>query len=74
MPKVILSGVEPVPELRQSQAEETTKSSIPYDDGRPPESIFNFVQRITRVACYKPHQYVRPKDGEDARKLLDLAA
>ncbi|WP_192179957.1 DUF932 domain-containing protein [Mesorhizobium amorphae] len=44
------------------------------EEGRPPESIFDFVQGITRVARDKPHQDVRLDMEGKAKKLLDFAA
>ncbi len=55
---------------------ETTKiiDTVLLEEGRPPESIFDFVQGITRVARDKPHQDVRLDMEGKAKKLLDLAA
>ncbi|MGY2986423.1 FAD/FMN-containing dehydrogenase [Bradyrhizobium sp. USDA 4516] len=44
------------------------------EEGRPPESIFDFVQGITAVARDKPHQDVRLDMEGRAKKLLDRAA
>ncbi|MHC2332331.1 DUF932 domain-containing protein [Bradyrhizobium sp. USDA 4454] len=44
------------------------------EEGRPPESIFDFVQGITAVARDKPHQDVRLDMETKAKKLLDRAA
>ncbi|MCC8969783.1 DUF932 domain-containing protein [Bradyrhizobium brasilense] len=44
------------------------------EEGRPPESIFDFVQGITAVARDKPHQDVRLDMEARAKKLLDRAA
>ncbi|OMI06591.1 DUF932 domain-containing protein [Bradyrhizobium brasilense] len=44
------------------------------EEGRPPESIFDFVQGITAVARDKPHQDVRLDMEAKAKKLLDRAA
>lgn len=44
------------------------------EEGRPPESIFDFVQGITRVARDKPNQDVRLEMEGKAKKLLDLGA
>lgn len=48
--------------------------TVLLEEGRPPESIFDFVQGITRVARNKPHQDVRLDIEGKAKKLLDLAA
>ena len=44
------------------------------EEGRKPESIFDFVQGITAVARDKPHQDARLDLEGRARKLLDRAA
>ncbi|PTW60497.1 hypothetical protein C8N35_104120 [Breoghania corrubedonensis] len=44
------------------------------EEGRPPESIFDFVQGITAVARDKPHQDARLDTEGKAKKLLDRAA
>ena len=44
------------------------------EEGRPPESIFDFVQGITAVARDKTHQDVRLDMEAKAKKLLDRAA
>lgn len=43
------------------------------EEGRPPESIFDFVQGITRIARDKPHQDARLDMEGKAKKLLDFA-
>jgi hypothetical protein len=43
-------------------------------EGRPPESLFDFVQGITAVARDKAHQDVRIELEQKAKKLLDRAA
>jgi len=43
------------------------------EEGRPPESIFDFVQGITAVARDKPHQDARLDMEGKAKKLLDRA-
>lgn len=55
---------------------ETAKiiDAVLAEEGRPPESIFDFVQGITRVARDKPHQDVRLDMEGKAKKLLDFAA
>lgn len=55
---------------------ETTKiiDTVLLEEGRPPESIFDFVQGITRVARDKSHQDVRLEMEGKAKKLLDFAA
>ena len=44
------------------------------EEGRPPESIFDFVQGITAVARDKPHQDARLDMEAKAKKLFDRAA
>ncbi len=44
------------------------------EEGRKPESIFDFVQGITAVARDKPHQDARLDLEGRAKKLLDRAA
>jgi hypothetical protein len=44
------------------------------EEGRKPESIFDFVQGITAVARAKPHQDARLDLEGRAKKLLDRAA
>lgn len=44
------------------------------EEGRPPESIFDFVQGITALARDKPHQDARLDLEAKAKKLLDRAA
>lgn len=44
------------------------------EEGRPPESIFDFVQGITAVARDKPHQDTRLDMEAKAKKLLERAA
>ena len=44
------------------------------EEGRPPESVFDFVQGITAVARDKPHQDARLDLEARAKKLLDRAA
>ena len=44
------------------------------EEGRPPETIFDFVQGITAVARDKPHQDARLDMEAKAKKLLDRAA
>jgi hypothetical protein len=55
---------------------ETTKiiDTVLLEEGRPPESIFDFVQGITRVARDKSHQDARLDMEGKAKKLLDLTA
>ena len=48
--------------------------TILVEEGRPPESIFDFVQGITAVARDKPHQDARLDLEAKAKKLLDRAA
>ena len=44
------------------------------EEGRPPESVFDFVQGITAVARGKTHQDARLDMEAKAKKLLDRAA
>jgi hypothetical protein len=44
------------------------------EEGRKPESVFDFVQGITAVARNKPHQDARLDLEAKAKKLLDRAA
>ncbi|MER2508259.1 MAG: DUF932 domain-containing protein [Amaricoccus sp.] len=44
------------------------------EEGRPPESVFDFVQGITAVARGKAHQDARLDMEAKAKKLLDQAA
>ncbi|UXN57763.1 DUF932 domain-containing protein [Phyllobacterium zundukense] len=44
------------------------------EEGRPPESIFDFVQGITALARGKPHQDTRLELEGKAKKLLESAA
>lgn len=44
------------------------------EEGRPPESIFDFVQGITAMARDKPHQDARLEMEAKAKKLLERAA
>jgi len=55
---------------------ETAKiiDTVLIEEGRPPESIFDFVQGITAVARDKPHQDARLDMEAKAKKLLDRAA
>ncbi|WP_353646753.1 DUF932 domain-containing protein [Mesorhizobium sp. WSM2239] len=48
--------------------------TVLVEEGRPPESVFDFVQGITRFARDKPHQDARLDIEGKAKKLLDLAA
>lgn len=52
---------------------ETAKiiETVLVEEGRKPESIFDFVQGITRLARDKPHQDVRLDLEGKAKKLLD---
>lgn len=51
---------------------ETAKiiATVLDEEGRPPESIFDFVQGITALARSKPHQDARPELESKAAKLL----
>ena len=55
---------------------ETAKviDTVLAEEGRPPESIFDFVAGITAVARDKPHQDARLDMEGKAKKLLDRAA
>ncbi|RWE19196.1 MAG: DUF932 domain-containing protein [Mesorhizobium sp.] len=55
---------------------ETTRiiDTVLLEEGRPPESIFDFVQGITRIARDKQHQDVRLDMEGKAKKLLDRAS
>ncbi len=44
------------------------------EEGRPPGSIFDFVQGITAIARDKPHQHARLDMEAKAKKFLDSAA
>jgi hypothetical protein len=44
------------------------------EEGRKPESVFDFVQGITAVARDKPHQDARLDLEARAKRLLDRAA
>jgi len=44
------------------------------EEGRPPESLFDFVQGITAVARDKEHQDARLELEQRAKRLLDRAA
>ncbi|MGY3443439.1 DUF932 domain-containing protein [Bradyrhizobium sp. USDA 4473] len=48
--------------------------AVLVEEGRPPESIFDFVQGITALARDKPHQDVRLDMEAKAKKLLDRVA
>ena len=45
--------------------------AVLIEEGRPPESVFDFVQGITRLARDKPHQDARLDLEGRAKKLLD---
>ncbi len=55
---------------------ETAKiiETVLAEEGRTPESVFDFVQGITAVARDKPHQDARLDLEARAKKLLDRAA
>ena len=55
---------------------ETTKiiETVLTEEGRKPESVFDFVQGITAIARNKPHQDARLDLEARAKKLLDRAA
>ncbi|SFU22515.1 DUF932 domain-containing protein [Mesorhizobium sp. YR577] len=55
---------------------ETTKiiETVLAEEGRKPESVFDFVQGITAVARHKPHQDARIDLEAKAKKMLERAA
>jgi hypothetical protein len=55
---------------------ETAKviAAVLDEEGRPPESIFDFVQGITALARSKPHQDARLELESKAKTLLERAA
>jgi len=55
---------------------ETTKiiETVLNEEGRPPESLFDFVQGITALARTKPHQDGRLELEGKAKKLMERAA
>ena len=55
---------------------ETAKviAAVLNEEGRPPESVFDFVQGITALARVKPHQDARLELECKAKALLDRAA
>jgi len=55
---------------------ETTKiiESVLQEEGRPPESVFDFVQGITALARGKAHQDARIELEGKAKRLLEQAA
>ena len=55
---------------------ETAKiiDTVLSEEGRKPESVFDFVQGITAVARHKPHQDARLDLEARAKKLLDRTA
>ncbi len=55
---------------------ETAKviATVLNEEGRPPESVFDFVQGITAVARSKPHQDTRLELEGKAKVLLERAA
>ena len=48
--------------------------TVLVEEGRPPESVFDFVQGITAVARSKPQQDARLTMENRAKKLLEAAA
>jgi hypothetical protein len=54
---------------------ETTRiiETVLREEGRPPESLFDFVQGITAVARGKEHQDARLDLEQRAKRLLDRA-
>ena len=55
---------------------ETAKiiATVLEEEGRPPESVFDFVQGITALARGKPHQDARLELEGKAKLLLERAA
>ena len=49
-------------------------AAVLNEEGRPPESVFDFVQGITAIARAKPHQDARLELESKAKALLDRAA
>ena len=49
-------------------------ATVLREEGRAPESVFDFVQGITAVARDRPHQDARLELEQRAKKLLDRAA
>ena len=49
-------------------------ATVLAEEGRPPESVFDFVQGITALARTKPHQDARLELEAKAAKLLSAAA
>ena len=49
-------------------------ATVLKEEGRPPESVFDFVQGITALARGKPHQDARLELEHHAKRLLDRAA
>jgi len=49
-------------------------NAVLMEEGHPPESVFDFVQGITRIARDKQHQDVRLDLEGKAKKLLDRVA
>jgi len=49
-------------------------ATVLHEEGRPPETLFDFVQGITALARAKPHQDARLELEGRARKLLERAA
>ena len=52
----------------------TIIDTVLTEEGRPPESVFDFVQGITAVARNKPRQDARLEMETRAKKLLEAAA
>lgn len=48
--------------------------AVLVEEGRPLESVFDFVQGITAIARDKPHQDARLDMEAKAKRLLDQAA
>ena len=74
--EVISTNVGPFLRARGFSKAETGKiiDTVLAEEGRPPETIFDFVQGITAVARDKPHQDARLDMEAKAKKLLERAA
>ena len=56
---------------RESVTTNTGRETVLAEEGRKPESVFDFVQGITAVARDKPYQDARLELEAKAKKLLD---
>ena len=64
-------GVKPPPAWSQPKLRLAVEQADLAEEGRPPESIFDFVQGITALARDKAHQDARLDMEGKAKKLLD---